>query len=366
MDGLTIFFIFFFGIAALMPLLWAIGAAIRGDSGFWPAIVGAGWAIVLLLVTFIGIGTKWGGCPVSGGTAEGSVLCFAKKGDDEPVCKPDLWKVECGQTKTCPDKKNPAGKPIPAGKYCPAGQIAVFPFCERVQSGGVKQPWATWSDLSFVAAGLWLLWFLHYFVSPETLGTEDNPMRQIGWLSVTYGFIVIFMGPPSQWYHASLKEWAGWFDAMSVVTWLTFNAVYVFYAALAAMWGRGRGIARPITILCFWGGWVTMFGLWAIKPSARIWTYVVSGGLWGAAELLYLGFGIWGKPKYRRTWWLFVINLGLLGGTMGLWAAFHDALQKTDCIDRQDFPGHALFHILASLSTMLTFASFASERKVTK
>src|SRR5882724_9554652 len=168
MDGLSIFFIFFFGIAALMPVLWAIGAAIRGDSGYWPTFVGAGFAIGLLLITFVGIGTKWGGCPVTGGTSEGSVVCFAKKGDEEPVCKPDLWKVECGQTKTCPDKKNPPGKPIPAakpipaGKYCPAGQTTVFPFCERVQSGGVKQPWATWSDLSFVAAGLWLLWFLHY------------------------------------------------------------------------------------------------------------------------------------------------------------------------------------------------------------
>ena len=62
--------------------------------------------------------------------------------------------------------------------------------------------------------------------------------------------------------------------------------------------------------------------------------------------------------------WLFVINLGLLGGTMGLWVAFNDGVVKTSCIDRQDFPGHAVFHILASLSTMLTFASFASERDV--
>jgi hypothetical protein len=362
--GWTVLFILVFSIGALIPLLWAIGGLIAGNNGYWPAIAGAGFAIVLLLVTFIGIGTKWGGCPVSGGTADSSLSCFAKPGDPDPTCTPDLWKVECGQTKNCPDKPAPVGKPIPAGKYCPAGQIAVFPFCEPVQAGGVKQPWATWSDLSFVAAGLWILWFLNYFRTGGTLGTEDNPMRQIGWLSVTYGFIVIFMGPPSQWYHASLKEWAGWFDAMSVVTWLTFNAVYVFYAALAAMWGRGRGIARTITILCFWAGWVTMFGLWSIKPSARLWTYIISGVLWGVAELIYLGFGIWGKVQYRRTWWLFVINLVLLGGTMGLWAAFHDALQRTDCLGRQSFPGHGLFHILASFSTIVTFISFASERKV--
>ena len=367
MDGLTVFFIVFFGIAAIIPATWAIIGLIQGNTRFWPAIAGTAFAVALLLVTIIGAATNWGDCPVTGGSSEGAVQCYAP-GAAKPSCTPDVWKIECRQTVTC------GTVTLPTRAFCPAGQTAVFPFCEPIKIGkGVKQPWATWSDLSFIAAGLWLLWFFHYFARPGeyTSGTTlisvsaDNPMITIGWLSVTYGMIVIFMGPPSQWFHASLKDWGGWFDAMSVVAWLTFNAVYVFYMVLAAMWGKGRGMARPITILCFWVGWMMLFGLWSINSHARLYTYLVSGGLWGVAEVIYVFVAAYASGvKYRRTWWLFVINLGLLAVTMGLWVLYNDGIVKTTCESLKDFPGHAVFHILASFSTILTFFSFMSERSV--
>src|SRR6266496_5386674 len=192
--GLTVFFIIFFGIAAIIPATWSIIGLVQGNTRFWPAVVGTGWAAGLLLVTLIGAATNWGGCPVDGGTSEGAVKCFIN-GGDKPRCTPDVWRLECHQTVApC------AGTAIPSGRFCPPGQLAVFPFCEPIQSGGIKQPWATWSDLSFIAAGLWLLWFFHYCGSPGTTSSEstlismtaDNPMIWIGWLSVTYGFIVIF------------------------------------------------------------------------------------------------------------------------------------------------------------------------------
>lgn len=361
MDGLSLFFIFFFGIAALMPVLWAIAAAIRGDAGFWPAIVGGGFAVVLLVITFVEIGTNWGGCPRPGeatGSSKNAVVCAT--GDTPLDCKPDVWRVECRQPAGC--TTNP-----PLGEFCPRGQKPVFPFCEHLKTGGVKQPWSTWSDLSFLAAGLWLLWFLHYFTSPSTLRLDsaiDNPMISIGWLSVTYGFVAIFMGPPSMWFHASMKEWAGWFDSMSVVIWLSFNAAYVFYALAFAMWGRYRGTARTITVLLSWAGLVTILGLIAINPDWRLIGYFISGGLWGIFEVSYALHAVSTRAIHRRTWWLFVINVSVLAVTMGIWIFFNDGIVKTGCIGRQDIPGHAFFHILASFSTMLTFLSFASERRV--
>jgi len=360
MDGWTIFFIFFFTIAALVPALWSIGGLIRGNRGFWPGVVGVGWAVVLMVVTIVGIATKWGGCSSGSATSADAITCY--NGTAASGCKPDVWKVECGRS-------SPGCAAILPGAFCPKGQKPVFVFCEPFQSGGVKQPWATWSDLSFIAAGLWLLWFLQYFAVPGTLRLDsaiDNPMITIGWLSVTYGMIVIFMGPPSQWFHASIKEWAGWFDSMSVVIWLTFNAVYVWYMIIAAMWGRGRGIARPITVLCFWLGLGITFGAIGAKfPDARLIFYFISGGLWGVAEVVYASVAASANGvTYRRTWWLFVINVSVLAVTMGIWIFFNDGIVKTGCIGRQDIPGHAFFHILASFSTMLTFLSFASERRV--
>jgi hypothetical protein len=365
---LTVVFIIVFGIAILIPVVWSIIGLATGNTRFWPAVVGTGWALVLMLITVIGMAIEWGDCSSTSATSEGAIKCAT--GDTVTSCAPDVWALECGRTA-------PGCGAITAGSYCPTGSRPVFVFCERMQEGGVKQPWATWSDLSFIAAGLWLLWFMQFFVrtgtrtsggtTVETTGEVQNPMLQIGWLSVAYCLIVIFMGPPSMWFHASMKEWGGWFDSMSVVFWLMFNACYVLYALAFTMWDRGRGIARPITVLVVWGAFVIVFGAIAAKfPGARLIGYFISGGLWGLAELAYVIVGAaCGSVVYRRTWWLFVLNLGLLAVTMTIWVFFNDGIvSATSCQDRESFPGHAVFHILASFSTILTYISFASEKRI--
>lgn len=365
----TVVFVIVFGIAILIPVVWSIiGMATGGSSRFWPAIVGTAWAAVLMLITVIGMATKWGECSSTSQTSPGSIACAT--GDSVTPCKPDVWALECG------DPVTGCGT-IPGGSYCPAGSRPVFVFCERMQDGGVKQPWAVWSDLSFLAAGLWLLWFMQFFVrtgtrtdgatTVETTGETPNPMLQIGWLSIAYCLIIIFMGPPSMWFHASMKEWGGWFDSMSVVFWLFFNACYVLYALAFTMWDRGRGVARPITVLAVWAAFAVIFGIIAaIVPDARLIGYFISGGLWGIAEVVYLIVGCASsKVVYRRTWWLFVANFILLAITMTIWIFWNDGIvSATSCQDRESFPGHAIFHILASFSTILTYISFASEKRI--
>jgi hypothetical protein len=363
--GWTVSFVVVFGIAILIPVVWSIIGLATGNTRFWPAVVGTVWAVALMLVTGIGACTKWGDCSDDPGTSGGVVRCA--RGDQLTGCEPDVWALECR-------RPVPGCGAISAGSFCPAGERPVFVFCEHMQAGGVKQPWATWSDLSFIAAGLWLLWFLQYFVrtgsrtSGETTSGElQNPMLQIGWLSVAYGMIVIFMGPPSMWFHASMKDWAGWFDSMSVVLWLMFNACYVLYTLCFAMWDRGRGVARTITVLAVWAAFAVVFGAIAVKfPGARLFGYFISGGLWGIAEIIYI-FVAWRAKGvvFRRTWWLFVSNFILLAVTMTIWVFFNDGIvSATSCQARESFPGHALFHILASFSTILTFISFASEKRV--
>lgn len=357
--GFTVFLIVFFGIAAIIPVVWSVVGVIRGNTSFWPCLGGAIFALGLLLVTIIGSAKDWGGCPVENGTTSaGAVRCFA--GDKETDVKPDIWKVECSK---------PAGASTVA--YCPKGQKPVFDFCERIELGGVKQPWATWSDLSFVAAGLWILWLFPYFGRFGTskffqfFSSGANPMVLIGPLSITYGLIVIFMGPPSQWFHASMKDWAGWFDTMSVVLWLLFNAVYVFFLLILAMWDKGRGIPFTAGVLGFWVILVVSFGVLAQNPDNRTMLYLISGGAWGGLEIIYASVaGHAPAVKYSRNWRWFIANVVLLAITMGLWLLYNDDLVKTLCQDLEVFPGHALFHILASFSTILTFFSFGSEKSV--
>jgi hypothetical protein len=328
----------------------------------------------LLLVTFIGMAVQWG---ETAEQSKGAVVCRAgdKEPDPDTDCRPNVWKPENGASGGCT-----VGRvaPIPSGEIpnralCPTTQRPVFAFCEHAHTG-VKQPWATWSDLSFVATGLWLLWMFQFFAKPGATSsgtttisvTADNPMVTIGWLSVTYGFIVIFMGPPSQWFHASLKQWAGWFDTLSVVSWLAFNGAYVIAATWAAKGGaKGRGPERTITVLGMWAGVVVACAVivWFV-PGASLVFYILTGVVWGVAELVYLGVAR-GEARYSRNGWLFGGNFLLLGATMTLWVFFNDGIiSPTSCQGREGFPGHALFHVMASFSTVLTFFSFASERRV--
>lgn len=362
--ALAIVFIILFGTAAAVPAIWSIVSLIRGNRDMWPCVAGTAFAVVLLVITLVGIFTNWGGCPSNGGTSEGSVQCYQNvHGNWQKQCEPDVWREECRQSvPAC------AHTSIPVGSHCPTGPqwATVYSFCEPIQSGGVKQPWATWSDLSFVAAGLWLLWLFQYFGSWSSLlgNVGDNPMSSITVLSVAYCFIIIFMGPPSMWYHASMKQWGGWFDTMSVVAWLGFNAWYVGYLLFASMWGKGRTGWQTGIVL---GGWaLVMIGCGiaaALSSSAHLFLYFGTGGPWGIFEVIYL-IVAWKASgvQYRRRWYLFVANFILLAATMTLWIFFNDGVVKEACAQRAGFPGHALFHIMASISTMLTYFSFASER----
>ena len=95
-------------------------------------------------------------------------------------------------------------------------------FCEEFHSGMVKQPSNTWSNLGFVAAGLFLLAQL----GSGDPATAPNPMVVATLFSVMYGLIVIFLGPGSMYFHASMKEWAGWIDTFSMILFTGFLFVY--------------------------------------------------------------------------------------------------------------------------------------------
>ena len=355
--GWTIAFIVIFSIAALVPAIWSIVGLARGDVKYWPGVAGTGFALLLMLFTVIAIAANWGECDTRRApSSEEALVC---ERDGNAVCHPDVWAMACGEARGCR-----------GGTPCPAGSTPVYAYCEKIEPGRVMQPWATWSDLSFIAAGIWLLWWMQRFPAMGRRGSveisADNPMITRGFLSVTYGMVVVFMGPPSMWYHASMKGVPGWFDSFSVVLWLGFNASYVLYALCFTMWGWGRGSARPVAVLGFWAALSIGLGIGMAEGMPSLVGFGVTGGLWGLAEVIYVSCGAGcSAVKYRRTWWLFICNLALLAVTMGIWLIYNPGVTPMDwCKDLEVFPGHALFHILASCSCILTYVSFSSEQRI--
>jgi hypothetical protein len=185
--ALTVIMVLVFGIAIAIPAVWSVVGLARGKPGSWPAFAGAIWGVLLLLVTIVGSAAGWGDVADS----EGAVVCRSGDTVRDNDCQPGVWKPEDGKPSGCaPLYRGKLEGEIPSAAYCRAGTVPVYSFCEHFRTGGVKQPWATWSDLSFVAAGVWLLWLFQYFGKPGTTGsggttislTADNPIITVGWL----------------------------------------------------------------------------------------------------------------------------------------------------------------------------------------
>jgi hypothetical protein len=84
-------------------------------------------------------------------------------------------------------------------------------YCEQVLPGKmIKQRSNTWSNLGFVLVGLIMLASLPAVVA----GSGRDPMEERTFYAVLYGCVVIFLGPGSMFFHASMKKWGGWIDTL--------------------------------------------------------------------------------------------------------------------------------------------------------
>ncbi len=281
----------------------------------------------------------WGGCEVAD---EGGIAWC-----DGQQCPGD----GCNATRdVC--SGDPARRAICESDADPAWQ-----YCEVVQDGSVRQPWSTWSDLAFVASGLWILWWLGFSVRPGARAAAPNPAATATPISVTYGAVVVFMGPASMLLHASLKSWAGWFDAFSVFTWLFLCAAYTVFAAWG--WPSHR---RQFFVLIVWGLLATGFAIGGgIDGSFRFIGIVVSGLAWLGAEVTH-GIAMAAKNRVRRDWVPWFVMLAFLFCAMTFWVLYNpDIAGPNTCRTLSPFPGHATFHIMAAIATLMAFLCWRTE-----
>jgi hypothetical protein len=228
--------------------------------------------------------------------------------------------------------------------------------CENRLTGArkVKQPVNTWSDLGFVAAGLLIL----LMVGAARLNgvVPQNPMQSASFYSIAYGLIVIYLGPGSMFYHASIKKWGGWLDNMSMVLWTTFLLVYVI--ARGAKFDDQIGIVALIFLLVVAGSGAI---IWFVEGSGKF----IFGGMiavWGVLEIIILIAGAAGSPflGLQRTeggW--------LLGAALSFGLAVFIWLRSNDggpwCYPHSWAQGHAAWHLLSALSTFFIFLYLRSE-----
>jgi len=116
-------------------------------------------------------------------------------------------------------------------------------FCERVDidkvingEPGVRQPANTWSNLyalvtaMIVAIGMFRDRRKKSSTAARNLITSDNLLADI------FVFAVFFLGFGSMWYHASITEWGGRFDGMSMYAFVGYMISYTLYRLVPLWW----------------------------------------------------------------------------------------------------------------------------------
>jgi len=231
-----------------------------------------------------------------------------------------------------------------------AGEVI---FCEGYEDGWIKQPIAVWSDLAFMAAGLAIV-----LIAGTGSAAPSNPMSDSGSaIPLVYALAVIFMGPGSMFFHASMKKWGGWCDNMSIIIWAAFSFSYTL-ARLFQHW-----FGWPLWTLWILAGIIIGAAglITAIWPGTHRWSQIITGGAFFLVELVLM-IAIWSgsPPGFERSTGWFLAVLGAFAAAFACWMP-SGAVWKAWCDHDSPVQGHGFWHLLAAIGTLLVYCYFASE-----
>jgi len=233
-------------------------------------------------------------------------------------------------------------------------------YCEAPRPGLVRQPANTWSDLGFVAVGL----AIGAHATRTRRGAArtrrgaaaQNRMGTGGLYPALYAAIVVFMGPGSMYFHASLTRWGGTLDVLSMYFFITFWVVH----AIARGWGLSpRAFVASFVALNVAIG-VPQVALG--HPSAPVFGPLAAIGL--ALELLLRRRGrgpAWlPTPAPADGRWL-AAGCASFAAAFALWFASRSGGPL--CDPHSLLQGHAAWHLLSAATTGCFYLYWCSERR---
>ena len=229
-------------------------------------------------------------------------------------------------------------------------------YGERVHYQSIiRQPYNTWSNLVAVVLGLIALVWLCAAHPPKH---PANPMQTPSLYSAWYAYALMFLGPGSMFFHASMKRWGGLVDNVSMNLYISFILLYDL--------ARLTKAAPAVVIILFVVLNVVLAGLiWLLNCGKTVFAILI--GLTLLCEGLIL-FGHVGGLERNGLWLLF----GLIAFGIGfvIWNLSNDEvkLPLVGSLGRGPlympdswFQGHAVWHILSAAAAFLFFLYFRSE-----
>jgi len=228
-------------------------------------------------------------------------------------------------------------------------------YCEAPRPGWIAQPANTWSLLSFSLAGLVIAW---HSGRARRAGTSSlgNRMTRTTFYPALFAGVVVFMGPGGMIFHASLRDWGGAVDVLSMFLWVNF---LIFYDLTSIYdWSRLRFLATYLVAttvmilprILYGPAGVPIFGVvfacWLLIEAAA--------GIASRRPGLIPGFAI---DRDRR--WLFGFVVTSIAA-FAIWTVSHGGgpLCRPDSL----LQGHAVWHVLNAIAFTLMYPYLRSER----
>ncbi|HXH77486.1 ceramidase domain-containing protein [Nocardioides sp.] len=216
-------------------------------------------------------------------------------------------------------------------------------FCEAARADAVvRQPTNTFSNASFVLAGLLVAW--------HAVRAGASSLMPLG-LQTAYASVVVLLGPASAAMHATQSSLGGHLDLLSMYLIAGFAASYAWVRWVR----RGPAAFAGAYAACVLG--CELVGLWP-RPVP----VVNHAGNIGFAVLLIaavvLETRLWRRGETRRSIGFGLAALASMLVAFGIWIMS----QHSWCDPHSLWQGHGAWHALCAVATYFLYRLYASER----
>lgn len=230
------------------------------------------------------------------------------------------------------------------GEFVGAGAL----FCEAFSDTWIKQPANTWSNLGFVAAGLWMVSYTS--IGRGNSWIVDNIFTKSQSLPMLYALLVIFIGPGSMALHGTGHAWGHTLDVLAMFTFIMFpiawTVTHLIRGEERAFWVIYLSLTIPLTFAHVFG----------VLPFSGIVLYAVLIPTTIALEVARYFL----RPTGRRSIALMVCAIGSFALAFLAWRLSLTGAPL--CDPRSLVQGHALWHLLCAGATVWLFLAYTSEK----
>jgi len=226
-------------------------------------------------------------------------------------------------------------------------------YCEAPRPGPIAQPANTWSLLAFGVAGIWVAWR-----SGRDRASTRAPYLRGRFYPGLYACAVAFMGPGAALFHASLTNWGGAVDVLSMLGWVCFLLYYNMRSLYG--WSESRFLTAYLLTIAIAITPRLLFGPAGVPLfSLLLFAWLATEALIGRpAGTLWIRRQV--ERKRRYFWASIVTNLVALfiwsGSHAGGWLCDPSSLLQ----------GHAVWHVLNAVAAALLYPYLRSERICTE